>query len=208
MYVDPKASTARAGGGTTWGDFDYATHVYGLATTGGIVSTTGIAGLTLGGGIGYLARHYGLSIDNLLSAEVVTAEGRVLRASEQENADLFWALRGGGGNFGVVTSLEFQLHPVADIYAGMFFYELEYASDVLRFFAEFIPSAPQAYGAFPAFQIAPPLPFIPSDRVGTPSAPPSCTGPGRSKTARRRWSRSARSPPWSRRWPGRCPTRR
>ncbi len=166
MYVDPKASTARAGGGTTWGDFDYATHVYGLATTGGIVSTTGIAGLTLGGGIGYLARHYGLSIDNLLSAEVVTAEGRVLRASEQENADLFWALRGGGGNFGVVTSLEFQLHPVADIYAGMFFYELEYASDVLRFFAEFIPSAPQAYGAFPAFQIAPPLPFIPSDRVG------------------------------------------
>jgi FAD/FMN-containing dehydrogenase len=166
VYVDPKARTARAGGGTTWGDFDYATHAYGLATTGGIVSTTGVAGLTLGGGIGYLARHYGLSIDNLLSAEVVTADGRVLQASEQENPDLFWALRGGGGNFGVVTSFEFQLHPVADIYAGMFFYELEHAADVLRFFAEFIPGAPEAYGAFPAFQIAPPLPFIPPDRVG------------------------------------------
>ena len=166
VYVDPNARTARAGGGTTWGDFDYATHAYGLATTGGIVSTTGVAGLTLGGGIGYLARHYGLSIDNLLSAEVVTADGRVLRASEQENPELFWALRGGGGNFGVVTSFEFQLHPVADIYAGIFFYELEHADDVLRFFATFIPGAPEAYGAFPAFQIAPPLPFVPSERVG------------------------------------------
>jgi FAD/FMN-containing dehydrogenase len=120
VSVDPKARTARAGGGATWGDFNYATHAYGLATTGGIVSTTGIAGLTLGGGIGYLARSSGLSIDNLRSAEVVTADGRVLAASEQENPDLFWALRGGGGNFGVVTSFEFQLHPVADIYAGIF----------------------------------------------------------------------------------------
>jgi len=166
VYVDPKAGTARVGGGATWGDFNYATHAYGLATTGGIVSTTGIAGLTLGGGIGYLARPYGLSIDNLRSAEVVTADGRVLVASEQEHADLFWALRGGGGNFGVVTSFEFRLHPVADIYAGIFFYELESAPDVLRFFADFIPDAPEAYGAFPAFQIAPPLEFIPADRVG------------------------------------------
>jgi FAD/FMN-containing dehydrogenase len=166
VYVDPRAATARVGGGATWGDFNYATHAYGLATTGGIVSTTGIAGLTLGGGIGYLARPYGLSIDNLRSAEVVTADGRVLVASEQENADLFWALRGGGGNFGAVTSFEFQLHPVADIYAGIFFYELESASDLLRFFADFIPGAPEAYGAFPAFQIAPPLEFIPPDRVG------------------------------------------
>jgi FAD/FMN-containing dehydrogenase len=166
VYVDPKARTARAGGGATWGDFNYATHVYGLATTGGIVSTTGIAGLTLGGGIGYLARPYGLSIDNLRSAEVVTADGRVLMASEQEHADLFWALRGGGGNFGVVTSFEFQLHPVADIYAGIFFYELESARDLLKFFADFISDAPESYGAFPAFQIAPPLEFIPADRVG------------------------------------------
>src|SRR5712691_5082431 len=107
VHVDPRARTARAGAGATWGDFNYATHAYGLATTGGIVSTTGIAGLTLGGGIGYLSRGYGLTIDNLLSAEVITADGRVRSASKDENPDLFWALRGGGGNFGVVTPLEF-----------------------------------------------------------------------------------------------------
>jgi FAD/FMN-containing dehydrogenase len=166
VYVDPATATARADGGATWGDFNYATHSFGLATTGGIVSTTGVAGLTLGGGIGYLSRRYGLSIDNLRSAQVVTADGRAVTASKDENADLFWALRGGGGNFGVVTSFEFQLHPVDDIYAGIFFYELESARDVLHFFAEFIPSAPAPYGAFPAFQIAPPLPFVPPDRVG------------------------------------------
>jgi FAD/FMN-containing dehydrogenase len=166
VYVDPAAGTARADGGATWGDFNYATHSFGLATTGGIVSTTGIAGLTLGGGIGYLSRPYGLSIDNLRSAQVVTAGGHVVTASKDENPDLFWALRGGGGNFGVVTSFEFQLHPVDDIYAGIFFYELESAREVFRFFAEFIPNAPEAYGAFPAFQIAPPLPFVPADRVG------------------------------------------
>jgi FAD/FMN-containing dehydrogenase len=166
VHVDPRAATARVGGGATWGDFNYAAHAYGLATTGGIVSTTGVAGLTLGGGIGYLARAYGLSIDNLRAAEVVTADGRVLVASEHDNADLFWALRGGGGNFGVVTSLEFQLHLVTDVYAGIFLYELESAADLLRFFRDFIPSAPEAYGAFPAFQVAPPQDFIPANRVG------------------------------------------
>jgi FAD/FMN-containing dehydrogenase len=166
VHVDPVARTARAGGGATWGDFNYATHAYGLATTGGIVSTTGIGGLTLGGGIGYLARAHGLSVDNLRSAEVVTADGQVLTASADENADMFWALRGGGGNFGVVTNFEFGLHAVDDIYAGIFFYELEHAADVLRFFREFIPTADESYGAFPAFQIAPPLPFVPPERVG------------------------------------------
>jgi FAD/FMN-containing dehydrogenase len=166
VYVDPATATARADGGATWGDFNHATHSFGLATTGGIVSTTGVAGLTLGGGIGYLSRRYGLSIDNLRSAQVVTADGQVVTASKEENAELFWALRGGGGNFGVVTSFEFQLHPVDDIYAGIFFYELESAREVLRFFADFIPNAPEAYGAFPAFQVAPPLPFVPADRVG------------------------------------------
>jgi FAD/FMN-containing dehydrogenase len=166
VHVDPRARTARAGGGATWGDFNYATHAFGLATPGGIVSTTGIAGLTLGGGIGYLARGYGLSIDNLISAEVVTADGQVTTANQDENPDLFWALRGGGGNFGVVTSFEFQLHAVKDVYVGLFFYELEAAGDLLRFFREFIPNAPEAYGAFPAFQIAPPLEFIPADRHG------------------------------------------
>ena len=166
VHVDPRARTARAGGGATLGDFNYATHAYGLATTGGIVSTTGVAGLTLGGGIGYLTRGYGLSIDNLISADVVTADGRILTASGQENPDLFWALRGGGGNFGVVTSFEFQLHPVKDVYVGLFFYELDAAGDLLRFFREFIHDAPEEYGGFPAFQIAPPLEFIPAERHG------------------------------------------
>ncbi len=166
VHVDPRSRTARAGGGATWGDFNYATHAYGLATTGGIVSTTGVAGLTLGGGIGYLARGYGLSIDNLISADVVTADGQVRTASETENPDLFWALRGGGGNFGVITSFQFRLHPVRDVYAGLFFYELEHARSLLRFYREFIKDAPEAYGAFPAFQIAPPLEFIPPGRHG------------------------------------------
>ncbi len=166
VHVDPRTQTARAGGGATWGDFNYATHAYGLATTGGIVSTTGIAGLTLGGGIGYLARGYGLSIDNLISAEVVTADGQVRMASKDEHPDLFWALRGGGGNFGVVTSFDFQLHPVDDVYVGLFFYELEEAGNLLRFFRDFIKTAPEAYGAFPAFQIAPPLEFVPAERHG------------------------------------------
>jgi len=166
VRVDGRARTARAGGGTTWGDFNYATHAYGLATTGGIVSTTGVAGLTLGGGIGYLTRGHGLSIDNLLSADVVTADGQIRVASKDENPDLFWALRGGSGNFGVVTSLEFQLHPVKDVYVGLFFYELEHTAELLRFYREWIKDASEHYGAFPAFQVAPPLPFIPEDRHG------------------------------------------
>jgi len=166
VRVDPAGSTARAEGGATWGDFNDATHAHGLATTGGIISTTGVGGLTLGGGIGYLSRGFGLSCDNLVSAEVVTADGRLVAASENENEDLFWAIRGGGGNFGVVTSLEFQLHPVKDIYGGPMFFELKDAATVLRLFREFIKDAPEQFGGFPAWQIAPPLPFIPEDRHG------------------------------------------
>jgi FAD/FMN-containing dehydrogenase len=179
VTVDPSARTARAQGGATWGDFNDATHEHGLATTGGIISTTGVAGLTLGGGIGYLARGFGLSLDNLISAEVVTADGRKLVASDKENADLFWAIRGGGGNFGVVTSFEFRLHPVNDIYGGPMFFEVEDAGDVLRFYREFIADAPEEFGGFPAWQIAPPLPFIPENRHGdTFMAFVSCwTGP-------------------------------
>src|SRR4051812_15739074 len=168
VTVDPAKRTAKAEGGATWGDFNDATHAYGLATTGGIISTTGVGGLTLGGGIGYPARGFGLSCDNLLSAEVVTADGRRVVASEDENADLFWALRGGGGNFGVVTSFEFQLHPVSTIYGGPMLFELEDAATVLRFYREFIADAPEAFGGFPAWQIAPPLPFIPESRHGEP----------------------------------------
>jgi UDP-N-acetylenolpyruvoylglucosamine reductase len=166
VTVDAGGRTARAGGGTTWGAFNDATHAHGLATTGGIISTTGVGGLTLGGGIGYLARGYGLSLDNLASAQVVTADGRTVTASERENEDLFWAIRGGGGNFGVVTEFEFRLHPVKDIYGGPLFFEADRAGDILRFYREFIQDAPEEFGGFPAWQIAPPLEFIPEERHG------------------------------------------
>jgi len=166
VRVDPKTSTARADAGVTWGDMNSATYAFGLATPGGIISTTGIAGLTLGGGIGYLSRGCGLSLDNLISIDVVTADGRFLVASEDENADLFWALRGGGGNFGVCTSFEYRLHPVKDVYWGPMFYEVEEAENILRFYRAYIKDAPEEMGVFPAFQIAPPLPFIPENRHG------------------------------------------
>ncbi|MER5968672.1 FAD-binding oxidoreductase [Streptomyces sp. NPDC002055] len=166
VRVDPATRTARVEGGATWGDFNDAGYAYGLATTGGIISTTGVGGLTLGGGIGYLSRSMGLSCDSLISAEVVTADGRILVASEQENEDLFWAVRGGGGNFGVVTSFEFRLGPVKDVYGGPLLYEFEDTASVLRFFRDFITTAPRELGAFPGLQIAPPLPFIPEERQG------------------------------------------
>ena len=166
VRVDPGSMTARAEGGATWGDLNHATGAFGLATTGGIISTTGVGGLTLGGGIGYLCRGHGFSSDNLISADVVTADGRTLIASEREHDDLFWAIRGGGGNFGIVTSFEFALHPVDAIYGGPMFFELEDAGDVLHWYREFIADAPRDFGGFSAFQIAPPLPFIPEGRHG------------------------------------------
>jgi FAD/FMN-containing dehydrogenase len=169
VHVDPDAKTARASGGATWGDFNYATHAYGLATTGGIISTTGVGGLTLGGGIGYLTRGFGLTIDNLRSADVVTAEGTVVTASERENPELFWALRGGGGNFGVVTSFELAVHPVSDVYVGIFFYEADQIPNLLSFWDEHVRSAPRELGGFPGFHRCPPVPFIPEDRHGDPA---------------------------------------
>ncbi len=168
VSVDPEKRIARAQGGALWGGFNDATGAHGLATTGGIISTTGVGGLTLGGGIGYLARGYGLSCDNLVAAEVVTVDGSTLRVSEHEHGDLFWALRGGGGNFGVVTELSFRLHPVGEIYGGPMFFELADGQAILEYFREFIDDAPREYGGFPGFQIAPPLPFVPEDRVGEP----------------------------------------
>jgi FAD/FMN-containing dehydrogenase len=166
VRVDPRTAMARAEGGATWGEFNHATHAFGLAATGGIISTTGVAGLTLGGGIGYLCRGMGLSLDNLRSADVVTADGQMVVASPSEHEDLFWAIRGGGGNYGVVTSFEFGLKPVDMIYGGPMFFELDDAGDVLRWYRDFIADAPREFGGFPAWQIAPPLPFIPEDRHG------------------------------------------
>jgi hypothetical protein len=142
VRADPVTQTARAEGGATWGDFDRETQAFGLASTGGIVPSTGIAGLTLGGGIGYLNRKYGLACDNLISADVVTADGRVLKASAEDNADLFWALRGGGGNFGVVTSLEYRVHPVGPVLGGELIFPLDRAKETLRFYRDWSLAAP------------------------------------------------------------------
>jgi len=142
LRVDPETRRVRAGPGLTLGEFDRATQAFGLATTLGVVSTTGIAGLTLGGGLGWLNGRYGLACDNLISAEVATADGRLLRASAQENEDLFWSIRGGGGNFGVVTSFEYQLHPVDLVLAGGLSYPLAMAPRVLRFYDDFAKTAP------------------------------------------------------------------
>ena len=142
VRVDPAARTARAQAGVTWNEFDRETQAFGLATTGGTVSTTGLSGLTLGGGVGWLARKHGLSCDNVLSHDVVTADGRYLTASATENPDLFWGLRGGGGNFGVVTSFEYRLHPVSRVLAGMLLHPLGRAKEVLRFQRDFARGAP------------------------------------------------------------------
>lgn len=161
VRVDPVRRTARVDGGATWGDVDHATHAFGLATPSGIISTTGVGGLTLGGGFGYLTRRYGLSCDNLRAADVVTADGQLLAASATENHDLFWAIRGGGGNFGVVTSFEFDLHPVGMVYGGPVFYPVERAGEVMRFYRDFIARAPAELSAFFGFHVAPPAPFVP-----------------------------------------------
>ena len=143
VHVDPVRRTARAEPGVTWGEFDRETQAFGLATTGGTVSTTGIAGLTLGGGVGWLVRKHGLTCDNLLSVDLVTADGEFRTASEQTNPDLFWALRGSGSNFGVVTSLEYRLHPVGpQVVGGLVLYPLERAAQVIAFFRDFVPTAP------------------------------------------------------------------
>jgi FAD/FMN-containing dehydrogenase len=169
VRVDPRALTARAGGGVLWGELDQETQAFGLATTGGLVSSTGIAGFTLGGGIGWLMRAHGLACDNLVSADVVTADGRLLTASAIEHEDLLWGLRGGGGNFGVVTSFEFRLHAVGPlIYGGALFYPLERAHDMLAAYREWTSTLPDELTSMLAFLAAPPAPFIPEALHGSP----------------------------------------
>ena len=169
IRVDPAARIARAEAGVLWGELDRETQLHGLATVGGIVTHTGIAGLTLGGGIGWLMRKHGATVDNLLSVDLVTAEGGLVTASADEHPDLFWGIRGGGGNFGVVTSLEYRLHPVGPIVlAGPIFHPLEDAREVLAFYREFIAAAPDELTTIFELSVAPPAPFLPEDVHGKP----------------------------------------
>lgn len=167
LHIDPVRRIARAEPGLTWGEFDHETQVLGLGLTGGVQSTTGIAGLTLGGGFGYLARKHGLTCDNLLSADLVTADGRLLTASPSENSDLFWGLRGGGGNFGIVTSFEFRLHEVALVLGGRMVYPLAQAPQVLRFYREWVRRAPDEMFTIAAFLTAPQAANVPEHLHGT-----------------------------------------
>lgn len=164
VQVDEQARTVKVGGGAIWNEVDRATHEFGLAVPSGIVSTTGVGGLTLGGGLGHLTRKYGLTIDNLLEAEVVLARGEIVRANESMNADLFWALRGGGGNFGVVTAFTFRAHPVSTVYAGPIFYELTDAREMMAWYRDFILSAPEELDGFFCFHTIPPAPPFPVDQ--------------------------------------------
>jgi FAD/FMN-containing dehydrogenase len=166
VRVKPAARTVRAEGGCTGGDVDHATHAFGMATPTGTISTTGIAGLTLGGGIGHLSRPYGLTIDNLLAVDVVLADGRFVTASAEENQDLYWAVRGGGGNFGVVTSFLFRLHPVKMVNAGPTFWPLDQTPEVMKAYREFITQAPEDVSGFFAFLTVPPVPLFPADLHG------------------------------------------
>src|SRR6516225_3730585 len=162
IRVDPAARTVRVEGGATWGSVDHATHAFGLATPSGFISSTGVGGLTLGGCIGYLARTFGLTIDNLLEVDMVLADGRFVTANSRENPDLFWAVRGGGGNFGVVTSFEFRLHPVNMVQFGPTFWPLEEATTVLHTYRDFIKKAPEHVSGFFAFLVVPSAPTFPA----------------------------------------------
>jgi FAD/FMN-containing dehydrogenase len=166
IRIDPVARTARVETGCTLGDVDHATHVFGLATPSGIISTTGVGGITLGGGLGNLTRTAGLSIDNMLEADVVLADGRFVTANAEKNADLFWALRGGGGNFGVVTSILYRLHPIDTVYAGPMLWSIDRAEEVLRWYRDFIPQAPESLNGFFAFLTVPPAAPFPEELQG------------------------------------------
>jgi FAD/FMN-containing dehydrogenase len=169
IRVDPQRRTVRAEAGVTWAGLDHETQAFGLATTGGLVSSTGIAGLTLGGGIGWLMRKHGLAADNLLSADVVTADGRLVHASAEENPELFWGLRGGGGNFGVVTALEYRLHPVGPLVtAGAVFYPGDRAGEVLRAYRDWVGTAPDELTTLVNLLTGPPAPFLPEEWHGRP----------------------------------------
>lgn len=166
VRVDPDAREAEVAGGSTLGDVDHATHAFGLAAPLGIQSTTGVAGLTLGGGLGHLTRAFGLSIDNLLAVDMVLADGSFVHANADEHPDLFWGVRGGGGNFGVVTSFRFRLHPLSTVVAGPMLWHLDRAAEVMRWYADFICDAPDEINGFFAFLAVPPAPPFPEELYG------------------------------------------
>jgi FAD/FMN-containing dehydrogenase len=166
VAVDPERRTATVGAGATWAELDAATAAHGLGCTGGLISTTGVAGLTLGGGIGWLQRKYGLSCDNLIAADIVTAEGEVVRTTESERPELLWGLRGGGGNFGVVAQFEFRLHPVSTVLGGLMLFPFPQARDLLTTFRDWAPDAPDDASMLIAIMTAPPEPFVPTELVG------------------------------------------
>ena len=168
VRVDAEARTVRAQGGLTWGELDAETQAFGLATTGGLVTTTGVAGFTLGGGIGWMMRKYGLACDNLISADLVTADGQTVHASESENTELLWGLRGGGGNFGVVTEFEFRLYPISQVYGGLIAWPADKGPEILKFWREWSLTAPDEVCTMAAFLYAPPEPFVPPEVVGQP----------------------------------------
>jgi hypothetical protein len=163
VYLDPVAGEARVQGGCVWGDVDHATHPFGLAVPAGIVSTTGVGGLTLGGGIGHLSRKYGLTVDNLLGVDMVLADGSFVRANDEQRQDLYWAVRGGGGNFGVVTNFTFRLNPVRMVSAGPMFWAVEDAPEIMRRYEQFITAAPEELNGFFAFLVVPPVPLFPTE---------------------------------------------
>jgi FAD/FMN-containing dehydrogenase len=169
VTLDASRSVASAQGGCTWGQYDAATGVHGLASTGGLISTTGIAGLTLGGGIGWLMRKYGLACDNLLGAEVVTAAGEIVQATDSENPELLWGLRGGGGNFGVVTDFEFRLHPVQTVIAGLILFPHDRAAEIARFYQDYVEELPDEFTTMLVALTAPPEDFVPVEMQGQPA---------------------------------------
>ena len=208
VRVDPKNKTVRVGAGCTTGDVDHATHTFGQAVPFGIISTTGVAGLTLSGGHGYLSRQYGLAVDNLIEADVVLADGSFVTASEAESADLFWALRGGGGNFGVVTSFLFRTHPVSMVYGGPIVFELSDAPAVMKWFRQFQPKAPEEFYVFLGFRSFRPPILFPRSIGRRRCAFSSCPTTGPFRRAKRPSMQSA--PPCRSRsstGPSRCPTR-